>query len=60
MRNLFGAALAAASVLTLALGTISAVMPSPTAYAMIGEDRPVLLGRMTVTATPLPTPLPWA
>lgn len=60
MRNLFGAALAAASVLTLALGTISAVMPSPTGYATVGEDRPVLLGRMTITATPLPPAPQWA
>lgn len=60
MRNFLGLALAAATVLTLALGTISAATPVPAEYATIGEDRPLQLGRMTVTATPLPaTPL-WA
>ena len=54
MRNFLGLALAAATVITLALGTISAATPEPTVYATIGEDRPVQLGRMTITATPLP------
>ncbi|NLR70556.1 hypothetical protein HGI47_06685 [Novosphingobium sp. ERN07] len=54
MRNFLGLALAATTVLTLALGTMSAATPAPAVYATIGEDRPLQLGRMTVTATPLP------
>ncbi|MFY7834746.1 MAG: hypothetical protein ACOVQ0_00510 [Novosphingobium sp.] len=60
MRNFLGLALAAATVITLALGTISAATPEPAVYATVGEDRPVRLGSMTVTATALPPAPQWA